>query len=210
MSDIECLDFVDYFEKHWGQDMQSGKKPNPAPNVIHIESVPYKKRDHLGEYTMYYISPKKRADKEKRLPNSPKDCYNSDFYPTLKVTIKKYREQKGIDTQTTLCIMANMDESRLSKEINGHRPIKRDTLFALALAMRLSREETEVLFHVADKDLYSTYSLTRQDIEREQLLKGFIGNSKCTVQDINLKLKNKGMKILGNFEDEVDDFSVAM
>lgn len=198
----------DYFIlNHSDSKKKSSNALTSTNDTIYIESVANNRLYVWGEY-IGRLSVREKAEEYKT--NNSKKNGKTDSYPTLKETIKRFRREKGIDTQKTLCIMANMEESRLSKEIHGTRPINRDTLFALSLAMNLSLEETEELFHVADKHLYSVYGLSKIGIEREQFLLQFVGSSQCNVQEINDILMSKGMKLLGNFEDEVDDFSVAI
>ena len=187
---------------------ENKKQGIPTANIIHFDFANYDREKVLEAYRKRLSNAKIQKKKWKALSDATKDP--GITYPTLKDTLNRFRKEKGIDTQKTLCIMANMDESRLSKEIRGTRPISRDTLFALSFAMNLSLSETEELFTVADKSLYSVYRLSTLDIERERFLMQFIGSSQFNVQEINDILMSRSMKLLGNFEDEVDDLSVAM
>lgn len=189
---------------------ENEKQGIPTANIIYLETVKYDREKVLEAYRKRLSHVNTKKNKWKGMSDAIKGQGISNTYPTLKETLNRMRREKGIDTQKTLCIMANLEESRLSKEIRGTRPVSRDTLFALSFAMNLSLSETEDLFTVADKSLYSVYRLSTLDIERERFLMQFIGSSQFNVQEINDILMSRSMKLLGNFEDEVDDLSVAM
>lgn len=189
---------------------ENKKQGIPTANIIYLETVKYDREKVLEAYRKHLSHVNTQKNKWKGMSDAIKGQGISNTYPTLKETLNRMRREKGIDTQKTLCIMANLEESRLSKEICGTRPISRDTLFALSLAMNLSLMDTEELFTVADKSLYSVYRLSDLEIKRERFLLQFVGTPESNVQEINDILMSKGMKLLGNFDDEIDDFSVAM
>lgn len=103
--------------------------------------------------------------------------------------IKRMRllRQKRIYTRATL--------SRIKKETNSS---ERNYLWALAMALELSVDETEELFAACGLCMDSQYHLTDLEKERENIIKECIANGKYNLLELNIRLYEEGYRLLGN------------
>ncbi len=117
-------------------------------------------------------------------------------FPSFDTLFFYYLDKSKFSTQNQLADKLNMSKSTISKILSGTREIKRDELWAMSIAFKLTQEETERFFQSADKCIVTSYKLSKLEIEREKIIRYYIEKRWYDFGVINDELDKRGMQLL--------------
>ena len=109
-----------------------------------------------------------------------------------------YEALKKNQSDAAVATKANLYKATLSRMKNETIPPNRNYLWALAMALELSINETEELFAACGLCMSSQYHLTDLEKEREKIIKECIANGKYNLLKLNIHLYEEGYRLLGN------------
>lgn len=123
---------------------------------------------------------------------------NAEDRPTFYEVFEKFRKKYNAGSNTDICKKSGLRKDTLSKLLSGTSSrFNRDYLWALAVGLKLSLDETEELFNSYGLSIKGGYGFGPKGERRERALEFFVEN-KWSIHEINYELMDRDMEILGN------------
>lgn len=177
--------------------LQLKRKTDDQKKRLPEYSLQYKPQE-IAETRMQYNYTLPAGNLDKFIQNAPRKM-------TIEDLLDKYRKAGKFSSYRELCARSGLEEYTLSKLRKGvNKSISRDTLWALAIGMRLNIKETEELFQTVGLSIAGNYNFSSSDMTRELIFEWHIKYGIWDIDRINGELWQMGLNYLGNYFRDIE------
>ena len=118
--------------------------------------------------------------------------------PAFADTFEKLRQKKMAGRDSVICKRSCLRKDTLARMKSETIVVQRDYLWALAIGMRLTLSETELLFSSCSQYIYGRYRMNEEELRRDRAFEYFIRNRFYDADLINIILSDVGIAPIGN------------